>query len=105
MLNNKNGEPIECLVLPINQNHLFKSEKGNIYIDLVCYELKSKTDDNKDTHIIKQSLPKEVYDSMTDEQKRQVPIIGSMRISGGVQEPAPNMTTSEVISEVDDLPF
>lgn len=34
---NKAGESIKCIVLPIDQNHLFHSaDKGNIYLDFVA---------------------------------------------------------------------
>jgi hypothetical protein len=99
---------VECVIIPIAQNHLVKGEKG-IYLDLVGFELKEKKADRKDTHIVKQSLPKEVFETMTDEQKKETPILGNM-IVWGFQEPAPvNVELAEISDPTegtsDDLPF
>lgn len=93
---------IECLVIPIEQNNLFKGEKG-IYLDLIAFEIE-KRGDSKDTHLVKQSLSKEVRESMTEEEIKAMPILGnlSMWSESARQEPVSN---SEPISEEDDLPF
>jgi hypothetical protein len=86
-MKSKSGENIDCIILPIEQNHLFKGEKG-IYLDLQGYELKERREGQKDTHLVKQNLPKEVYDSMTDEEKNALPILGNMTVWGKT-EPEP----------------
>lgn len=101
-LKGKSGE-IECLVLPLRENNFFVSEKG-IYLDLQAFELKQKKEGSKDTHLVKQSLPKEVYEQLSEEGKRAIPIIGNLAIwdSGTAQQ-----TRSSAVStdETDDLPF
>jgi hypothetical protein len=96
---------IECLIIPINQNHLIKGEKG-IYIDMQAYELKEKKADRKDTHLIKQGFPKEVFDAMSEEEKKATPILGNL-VVWGYSEPAPvNVEIDETQpGESDDLPF
>ena len=96
---------IECLIIPINQNHLIKGEKG-IYIDMQAYELKEKKADRKDTHLIKQGFPKEVFDAMSDEEKKATPILGNL-VVWGYSEPAPvNVEITESAEGTDgDLPF
>ena len=96
---------IECIVIPIQQNYLIKGEKG-IYFDMQAYELKDKKADRKDTHLVKQSLPKEVFDSMTDEEKKAMPIIGNL-VVWGYAEPTPvNVEISDTTEGTDsDLPF
>lgn len=96
---------IECLVIPIKQNHLVIGEKG-VYLDLQAWELKEKKADRKDTHLIKQNLPKEVFEKMTDKEKMTIPIIGNL-IVWGYSEPAPvNVEISETAEGTDgDLPF
>ena len=96
---------IECLIIPINQNHLIKGEKG-VYIDMQAYELKEKKADRKDTHLIKQGFPKEVFDAMTEEEKKSTPILGNL-VVWGYSEPAPvNVEIAETQpGESDDLPF
>jgi len=99
-----NGD-IECVVIPIAANHLVKGEKG-VYLDMTGFELKEKKADRKDTHIVKQTLPKEVFDAMSDEEKQKTPIIGNM-IVWGYQEPAPvNVEVGDITEGTDgDLPF
>lgn len=80
---------VECLVLPIAENSLYAGEKG-IYLDLQAWEIKEKKADRKDTHIIKQSYPKEVFDQLSDGQKQAIPIIGNAIVWGGYSEPEPN---------------
>lgn len=96
---------IECLIIPIASNHLVKGEKG-VYLDMTGFELKEKKADRKDTHLVKQTLPKEVFETMTDEQKQKMPIMGNM-IVWGFQEPAPvNTEVGEIAEGSDgDLPF
>jgi hypothetical protein len=96
---------IECLVIPIAANHLIKGEKG-LYLDMQAYELKERKADRKDSHLIKQSLPKEVFDAMSDEEKKTTPIIGNL-VVWGYSEPAPvNVEIAETQpGESDDLPF
>lgn len=87
-LKGKNGM-IDCLVIPIAENSLYPGEKG-IYLDLQAWEIKEKKADRKDTHIIKQSYPKEVFDQLSDAQKQSIPIIGNAILWGGFTEPEPN---------------
>lgn len=93
---------VECLVIPIEANNLFKGEKG-IYIDLTGFEIKNKVNDSKDTHLVKQRLPKELYEKQTDEEKRAMPVLGSHILwtgSGTLGDAVVN-----VQEESDDLPF
>lgn len=96
----KSGE-VEGIFIPIEANHLFKSEKGNVYLDLNAFELKEKKEDG-DTHLIKQSLPKDVYKSMSDDEKRELPIIGNLKVWGAVSS---NETEVEEYDDESDLPF
>lgn len=100
----KTGD-IECLVIPIEQNNLFKGKDGNIYLDLVAFPLKDPK--HNDTHLVKQSLPKDVRDKMTEEEQKAMPILGNLNVNlGGGSAPAPNNPAAdEVLGEDDDLPF
>lgn len=92
--------PVECLIIPLEKNHLFKGEKG-VYLDLTAFELKEAKD--KKTHLIKQQLPKEVFKAMTDEQKKSTPILGDVSVWEHTEpEPVSDLKT---IAEGDDLPF
>lgn len=99
----QSGE-IDCLVIPIDQNNLFRGEKG-VYLNLIAFEITAKKEGSKDTHLVKQSLPKEKRESMTEEQLKAMPIIGNLAVwvEGGFnQEP---LTDPTPIPEADDLPF
>ena len=94
----------ECIIIPIGKNNLVKGEKG-LYLDLAAFEIKdrSKMDaERKDTHLIKQSLPKEVYEAMSEEQKRQMPILGNAVLWGSNSNEA---QLNEPTAPDDDLPF
>jgi len=91
---------VECLIIPLESNYLFKGEKG-VYLDLTAFELKEAKD--KKTHLIKQQLPKEVFKAMTDEEKKATPILGDVTTWEHTEAaPVSNLTP---LPEGDDLPF
>lgn len=88
-------DKVECIVIPIAKNNLFKSDKGNVYLDLQAFEIapEKRNDDRKDTHIVSQSLPKEVREKLK-EANQYPPTLGNLidwdQVSGG-GEPSPNV--------------
>lgn len=104
------GEVLRCLVIPIEENNIFVSTDDNnrpkaAYLDLTAWPLQNPK--YGETHMIKQSLPKEVREKMTDEEKKAMPILGGMRpVSFEVQNAA---TTCDApfaqTQNLDDLPF
>ena len=113
-LTGKDSKVKRCLVIPIEENHLYEGEKG-IYADFIAWEMREKKE-NGATHLIKQSLPKEVRDGLTDLEKKALPIFGDLRdamvekkeldtysMSGSI--PANNTYDATVPEPVDDLPF
>lgn len=92
--------PVECLIIPLEKNHLFKGEKG-VYLDMTAFELKEKKE-NK-THLIKQQLPKDVFKAMTDEQKKATPILGDVSVWERAESDAKSDLTT--LDEGSDLPF
>jgi hypothetical protein len=105
MKSEKTGKPL--LVIPIEENNLFKSEKGNIYLDLIAFPVKNPTEDQ--THVVKQSLSKAVREKMTEEEQKSQPIIGNLKIwsEGGTRsEQEPNNVAAGAVAEgVKGLPF
>lgn len=95
--------PVECLIIPIQKNNLFVGDKG-IYLDLIAFEVENKKADSKDTHLVKQSLSKEVREKMTTEQLNAMPILGNLQVWGERQEAEP-VSSGKTLSEIDDLPF
>lgn len=71
-----------CLVVPIDDNNLFVSANADgtpkaVYLDLNAYALREPKYDQ--THLVKQSISKEVRENMTKEQLDAVPILGGMK--------------------------
>jgi len=101
---NKAGEEIEGIFIPIEMNHLFKSDKGNIFLDLVAFD--AVNEEYKQTHAIKQSLPREVYDAMSEDERKSTPFIGHLNAKPGGGEGEPNTMNDDFTDEgEDDLPF
>lgn len=105
----KSGELVECVVIPIDANNLVRGEKG-VYLDLMGFELKERKPDRKDTHLVKQSLPKEQFEKLTDEQKKELPILGNMTVWGQPEADPVNFgfeTNTAAVTQGDDsdLPF
>lgn len=109
----KDAPKIKCIVIPIEKNNLFLSDKGNVFLDLVVFDLK-KPQVDKDgattqTHIVKQSLPKDVREKMTKEEQLAMPILGGLCMLSGngfVQEKQAVEDNSFSAPDTgDDLPF
>ena len=88
-----------CLVIPVDDAHLYVGQKG-CYLNMTAIEMQNSQ--YGDTHCIKQNLEKSVYEGMTEEQRRAMPIIGSMRQSERTQAA---LDTSHVVEGDEDLPF
>ena len=101
-LKGKDGNKIKCLVIPIAENHFIEGEKG-VYVDLMAFEIKNKSGDKKDTHFIKQSLPKKIYEKLTKEEKYDMPFVGNATVWGS-SENEPN-DSQDIDLDEDDLPF
>jgi len=96
---------VECLVIPIAKNKLFKGEKG-IYLDLIAFEIDpaKRNAESKDTHLVKQSFGKEEREKMTEEQLKELPILGSLKVWSEMQEADP-VSSPVTLSADSDLPF
>jgi len=100
----KDKKDVECIVIPIEKNQLFKSEKGAVYLDIIAFDVPNSK--YGDTHLVKQSLPKKVREVMSKEELEAMPILGNLKVMGP-QEATPNNAAGDdvVIDENDDLPF
>lgn len=109
----KDGKNVTVLIIPIEENNIIQGEKGN-YINITAIEIKDRSkqkEGQKDTHLLKQDFPKEIYNSMSEEERRAQPILGNA-ILWGQREAEPQQSTSLSESAVDqyneahdDLPF
>lgn len=92
-----------CLVVPIDDSNLFLGEKG-CYFDLTAIEIREPK--FSETHCIKQSLSKEKFDAMSEDEKKALPIIGGLKqIEPKPQAQMEVKTTVEVFDDGGDLPF
>jgi hypothetical protein len=82
---NNGKENVECLVIPVKSNHLSITERGDVFLNLVAWE-SNKLKDGK-THLLKQSLSKEVREGMTKEDIQNLPILGDVKT---MEESAPS---------------
>lgn len=73
----KTGSKVACVVIPVEENNIFLSEKGGIYMDFACFELKEEK--YGQSHLIKPSLTKEQRERMTEEERNAIPIVGSLK--------------------------
>jgi len=98
--------PVECVVIPLEKNKLFKGEKG-IYLDLIAFEIAhdKRREGSKDSHLLKQSFSKEVRESMTEEQIKALPILGSLQVWDESFTESEPVSSSTTLGEDDDLPF
>ncbi len=107
-MKSKTGEAIDCIVIPIKKNNLFKSEKGNVYLDFAAFDVAPEKRKGDDTHIITQSFDKAKREAMKAANERS-PILGNLRASEYASETTPNtsteFTSADMPDGADDLPF
>ncbi len=84
------GTTTKAIVIPIAENALFLSDKGNVYCDFVAREIPVEKRKGEDSHLINQSVGKEAYDLLRAAQKYP-PTLGALR--SGVVEQAPTQET------------
>lgn len=98
------NKDVDCIIIPIAPNHLYKTEKGAVYLDLIGFEINSPKADSKDTHLVKQSLPKDVLAKMSDEEKKAYPILGNHINWDGSNATSVEVSAATAATE-DDLPW
>ena len=77
LLDDRNGEKMDCFVIPLKYNHLSISANNEVYLNMAAWASENLKDGQ--THLLKPSVPKERLEKMTEEQKRAIPIIGNAR--------------------------
>lgn len=94
-------ETKRCICLPIDESGLFLGQKG-CYLDMTAIEMQNPQ--YQDTHCVKVSYDKEVYEKMTEDERKAQPIIGGMHeLQRQAVESMP--INSFVQTDPDDLPF
>lgn len=95
---------IDCIIIPIAENRMFKSDKG-VYLELVAFEIKESKGDDKQTHLVKQSFSKDILEKMSEEEKKALPILGNMIDWSTLNPEAKSESLVGIEEEKDDLPF
>lgn len=94
-----------CLVIPVDDSGMFLGEKG-CYLNMTAIEMREAR--YGDTHCVKVSLPKEQYETMTEDERKNTPILGGMHV---IESQAQQMAVkgqlngAQVVENEDDLPF
>ena len=92
----------ECVVIPVEDSGLFVGEKG-VYLNLTAIEYREQK--YSDTHFVKMSVEREVYDALTEEQRNAIPIVGGLRPIVPKQMQAESTMDISDAQYDDDLPF
>lgn len=92
-----------CLVIPIEDNELFVSEKG-VYLGLTAFE-SEKLKDGK-THMVKQAMSKERREALTEDERKNLPILGDIKpLTKKIVQDSEEYTGFSDGAPLDDLPF
>ena len=98
-LTNKKKEKIKCLIIKLDNEDLYIGEKG-IYLNLTGYAVEESKFNQ--THILKINYDKDFFDKMSDEEKKNTPIIGNIK---EFEKKEMSETLKDIINSEEDLPF
>lgn len=91
-----------CVIIPIEENHIFVSEKGGVYLDMTAIEMRAER--YGQSHVVKLAIPKEVYEKMSDEERKTQEILGALSPLKARSAEVNNNIGTESVNE-DELPF
>lgn len=93
-----------CIIIPVDDDPgIYLGEKC-CYLSMVAVELQNPK--YEDTHMVKSDIPKDVRELLTEEQRRELPILGNMRpLKSGQQQMQVNGVASFAENEDESLPF
>ena len=96
----KNGDKVKCVVIPVEENNIFLSDKGGIYQDFTAFALKNET--YGQSHLVKAALSKDELEGMSNEDKKNVHIVGALKI---MKQKQAEVKREYQTDPTDDLPF
>lgn len=112
VITTKSGE--EVVVIPIECNHFTRAKNGGVIANLQATEKKTPSQYG-DTHYIKPRFKKDVYASLTDEQRNSIPFVGAVYAqqnnygangnNNGQYAPQNAYTPSVAATDIDDSIF
>lgn len=90
------------LFIPSEVNkELYIGQKG-AYLNLTAIQLRNPSPYG-DTHLVKGNIPRDVFDRMSEEQRKALPILGNARPLVKQESSAPAIQPQ--VEELEDLPF
>lgn len=100
-LQGKSGNLVDCIIIPKELNHIFSSEKGGRYLDLVAFETPNSA---YGSHMVTISKTKEEQEQekQTGERIRK-PIVGNLKpfgsqASAGEEYSLPNQAAAQQVA-------
>lgn len=99
---------VQCVCIPIKDNHIFVSERCSIYLDLQAKPMKSMA--YGQSHFIKPKVGSDNWKSMSVEERKAIPIVGNLLPIEFVDEDSKSKNAQEVYgnnnnTEDDGMPF
>lgn len=94
-----------CICIPVDDNpEMYLGEKGT-YLNLTAIE--TVNSQYGDTHYVKGNIPREVYDKLSEDQRKAIPILGNMKPIQPRQQAVSGTTDMNAPEgqQDDDLPF
>lgn len=73
----KDGSTTKAIIIPIDDNNLFLSEKGNVFFDFYANEIAVEKRKGDYSHLINQSISKEKREALKAESKYP-PTLGNL---------------------------
>ena len=94
----------QCLCIPIQESGLFLGKQG-CHLNLTAIEMQNPQ--YSDTHCIKVSFDRAVYEKMTEEQRAAQPIVGGLHELKRKPQAAVDLSADNpyIADTTDDLPF
>lgn len=100
----KDGHMQQCLIIPIDGSRLVLGAKG-CYLNASMWKRREPSKFGDDTHFVKLWASKEDRDKMTDEERRNLPIIGKATPIAAPESKPQEITETAVVENPEDMPF
>ena len=94
-----------CICIPIDDNpEIFLGERG-CYLNVTAKE--NQNSQYGDTHYLRGNIPPEIYEKLTEEERKAIPFLGNMRPIKPKQQTVKGTTDMNAPEgqQNDDLPF
>ena len=109
-MKNKAGQPVDCIIIPCDSNHLVKGNNGAYYLNLRV-RTTEEADQYEQHGFIAHSVDSKKYKEATEAQREEfknLPILGNIKDFGNANDAAGSLPAEELQQaedEGDDLPF